>query len=148
MPDYNATHTIQIDAPPQACYDVLTDYGAMSQWNGPLKEAKVLSSDKSGAGTEVEYAIDVKLRTVHYVLEHTYDPPRSIGSRYVRGDFKDFSGEYQFAEQDGGTCVTFHLNIDPGMRIPGKINKMLNEAVMEKALRDLKKRVESLRDGA
>ncbi len=143
MPDYEETKTVEIDAPPQACFDVLTDYEAMPQWQSRVSEINVLSTDDDGRGREVEYVIDAKLRKVRYTLEHTYEEPSRIGSKYVEGDFKQFDGDYRFEEQEGGTLVTFHLKIDPGMHIPGRVANMLNDAVMGQALKDLKKRVES-----
>jgi carbon monoxide dehydrogenase subunit G len=147
MPEYESTQTIEIDAPPKACFDVLTDYNRMAEWNGPIKEVRTLGTTDDGA-TEVEYTIDAKLRTVHYVLAHTFTEPTFVGSRYVRGDFKNFAGDYHLEDRDGGTHVTFHLRIDPGLRVPRPVAKMLNEAVMGKALNDLKRRVEELNHGA
>jgi hypothetical protein len=51
-------------------------------------------------------------------------------------------------DRDGGTHVTFHLRIDPGLRVPGRIARMLNDAVMGRALQDLKRRVEEVGGGA
>jgi carbon monoxide dehydrogenase subunit G len=143
MPTYESTQTIEIEAPPGACFGVLTDYDRMAEWNGPIKEVRTVGTADDGA-TEVEYTIDAKLRTVHYVLAHTWTEPSFVGSRYVRGDFKNFAGDYHLEPSDHGTHVTFHLRIDPGLRVPGPVAKMLNEAVMGKALRDLKRRVEEL----
>lgn len=148
MPIYEATQTIGIDAPPQACFDVLTDYASMPQWQSRVVEARVLSTDDGGRGREVEYAIDVKLRTVRYRLAQTYEEPSYIGSEYLGGDFRDFAGDYRFAPEGNGTLVTFHLRIDPGLRVPGPIARMLNEAVMGRALQDLKRRVEALSQAA
>jgi ribosome-associated toxin RatA of RatAB toxin-antitoxin module len=148
MPTYESTQTVTIDAPPAACFDVLTDYARMPEWQSRVTEARVLATDENGRAQEVEYAIDVKLRTVRYRLAHTYQEPSYIGSSYVSGDFKDFAGDYHFAPEGDGTCVTFHLRIDPGLRVPGRIARMLNEAVMGRALKDLKRRVEALSDGS
>lgn len=148
MPVYEATQTIDIAASPQACFDVLTDYASMPQWQSRVTEAKVLSADEQGRGREVAYAIDVKLRTVRYRLAHSYDEPKYIGSQYLGGDFREFAGDYHFDGRNGGTVVTFHLRIDPGLRVPGPIARMLNEAVMGRALQDLKRRVEEVDGGA
>lgn len=148
MPVYEATQTIDIAAPPQACFDVLTDYASMPQWQSRVVEAKVLSTDEEGRGREVQYAIDVKLRTVRYRLGHSYQEPTYIGSEYLGGDFREFAGDYRFENRAGDTFVTFHLRIDPGLRVPGPIARMLNEAVMGRALQDLKRRVEEVAGGA
>ena len=147
MPVYEATQAVQIAGSPQACFDVLTDYAHMPDWQSRVVESRVLSTDEDGFGAEVQYAIDVTLRTVRYRLAHTYDAPRFIGSRYLGGDFREFAGDYEFDAADGGTKVTFHLRIDPGLRVPGPVARMLNQAVMGRALQDLKRRVEAVSRG-
>jgi ribosome-associated toxin RatA of RatAB toxin-antitoxin module len=148
MPVYEATQHIDVAAPAQAVFDVLTDYDHMPEWQSRVCECRVLSTDEDGRAREVEYVIDVKLRKVRYRLAQSYDEPRAIGSAYLGGDFKEFAGDYQFDQNGAGTRVTFHLRIDPGLRVPGRVAKMLNEAVMGRALKDLKRRVEELQDGA
>lgn len=148
MPVYEATQEIEVPADPQACFDVLTDYASLPRWQSRVVAANVLDTDEAGRGREVEYVIDVKLRTVRYRLAHTYQEPSFIGSRYLGGDFREFAGDYRFDRQGAGTKVTFHLRIDPGLRVPGPIAKMLNEAVMGRALQDLRRRVEEVGGGA
>src|SRR5947209_7707471 len=114
MPVYESTQNVQIDASPRACFDVLTDYDHMTEWQSRVSEVNVLSTDEEGRGREVEYVIDVKIRSVRYRLEQSYDEPHSIGSSYLGGDFKEFAGDYRFEDRDGGTNVVFHLRIDPG----------------------------------
>ena len=147
MPVYEATRETEIEASPADCFAVLTDYERMPEWQSRVAECKVLSHDEDGRGHEVEYAIDVKLRTVRYRLRHLYDEPTWIGSEYAGGDFRSFEGDYRFEQHGDATHVTFGLRIDPGLRVPGPVAKMLNEAVMGRALEDLKKRVEAVAGG-
>ncbi|HWD65072.1 MAG TPA: SRPBCC family protein [Solirubrobacteraceae bacterium] len=148
MPVYESTQTVTVTGTPEECFDVLTDYERMPEWQSRVCECRVLSRDADGLAEVVEYAIDVKLRTVRYRLRQYYDRPKSIDSEYLDGDFRCFEGDYRFTEQDGGTEVRFHLRIDPGLRVPGPVARMLNQAVMGRALQDLKRRVELVSDGA
>ena len=144
MPVYEATREIDIAASPADVFAVLTDYERMPEWQSRLADVHVLSRDDQGRGLEVEYAIDVSLRIVRYRLRHSYEEPVAIGSEYLGGDFRCFEGHYRFAETDDGTHVTFRLRIDPGLRVPRRIARMLNEAVMGRALVDLKRRAEEV----
>lgn len=148
MPSYEATQEVTVHAPPQACFDVLTDYAHMPEWQSRVVESRVLARDADGRAREVQYGIDVRLRTVRYRLAHQYREPAFIGSRYLGGDFRDFAGDYHFEPVPGGTRVRFHLRIDPGLRIPARVARMLNEAVMGRALQDLKAHVETIARGA
>jgi ribosome-associated toxin RatA of RatAB toxin-antitoxin module len=142
VPVYEATREIDVEAPPADCFAVLTDYERMPEWQSRVVECRVLSHDADGRPCEVEYAIDAKLRTVRYRLRHLYDEPRWIGSEYLGGDFRRFEGDYTLEDSGGSTHVVFKLKIDPGLLVPRPVAKMLNEAVMGRALEDLKKRVE------
>jgi ribosome-associated toxin RatA of RatAB toxin-antitoxin module len=148
MPVYEAIREIEIAAQPADCFAVLTDYERLPQWQSRVSECRVLARDEAGRGSEVEYAIDAKLRTVRYRLRHSYNEPGWVGSDYLGGDFRDFAGDYRFETQYGGTHVTFHLRIDPGLRVPGRVAKMLSETVMGRALEDLKREVEGAGNGS
>jgi ribosome-associated toxin RatA of RatAB toxin-antitoxin module len=143
VPVYEAAREIDIAAAPADVFAVLTDYERMPEWQSRVKECRVLSRGDDGRAAEVEYVIDVRLRTVRYRLRQLYDEPTWIGSEYLGGDFRCFEGDYRMADRDGGTHVEFRLRIDPGLRVPGPVAKMLNQAVMGRALEDLKRRVES-----
>jgi ribosome-associated toxin RatA of RatAB toxin-antitoxin module len=145
---YEDTRTIVVDAAPASLFEVLTDYARIPDWQSRVCECTVLETDDAGRGSLVEYAIDAKLRVVRYRLRHLYEEPTWIGSEYVDGDFKDFSGDYRFEARDACTRVTFSLRIDPGFRVPGAITRMLGPAVMGKSLQDLKRRAEGVRSGA
>jgi ribosome-associated toxin RatA of RatAB toxin-antitoxin module len=149
MPVYESTRELDIDASPEEVFAVLTDYERMPEWSSRLKESRPLSFGEDGLASEVEYAIDAVLRTVRYRLRQLYDRPAGISSEYLGGDFRCFEGDYELAALDGGsrTHVRFHLRIDPGLRVPGRIARMLNEQVMGRALEDLRRRVEEVRVG-
>src|SRR5947209_20614641 len=147
MPVYEATRQVEVAAAPEDCFAVLTDYERMPQWQSRICECRVIERDEQGRGSVVEYAIDAKLRVVRYRLRHSYEEPTTIGSEYLDGDFKQFAGDYSFAQRNGGTEVTFRLRIDPGFAVPGRIAKMLGQAVMGKSLQDVKARVEEVAGG-
>ena len=60
----------------------------MRERQSRVVECRVLARDDDGLATEVEYAIDAKLRTVRYRLRHLYRAPEWIGSEYLGGDLK------------------------------------------------------------
>ncbi len=148
MPVYSATRQVDVPASAAACFDVLTDYEHMPAWQTRVVECRVLARDEDGFATEVEYAIDAKLRTVRYRLRHLYRAPEWIGSEYLGGDLKRFEGEYAFREHGAGTTlVEFRLSIDPGLRVPRPIARMLSETVMGRSLEDLRRRVAEVSHG-
>jgi len=143
MASYGDCQTADIDASPQACFDALTDYESLAQWQGAVRDARVLERDAQGRGTVVEYEIDARFKTVRYRLRQLYDEPRRLASEYLGGDFRDFCGEWRFEPIAGDrTHAELDLRIDPGRFVPRPLRTAIADAVMRRALRDLKAYVE------
>src|SRR4051794_11376167 len=144
MPSYGECRSSEIDATPQQCFDALTDFEHLPDWQGAVKSVEVLERDAQGRGTVVEYHVDARVKTVRYRLRQDYDgAPGRLDSEYCGGDFRDFSGEWRFVGIEGGrTRVELDLNIDPGRFVPGPIRSAISDAVMRRALADLKKHLE------
>ena len=142
MPSYGECRSADINASPQACFDALTDYESLTQWQGTVREVRVLERDEQGRGSVVEYVVDAKLKTVRYKLRQIYDEPRRVGSAYLGGDFRDFAGEWRFEARGAGTHAELDLRIDPGRFVPRIARDAISDAVMRRALADLKAYVE------
>jgi len=143
MPDYGECRSTEISAPPQRCYDALTDFEHLPEWQGSLRSVEVLERDEQGRGTVVEYEVDAKVKRVRYRLRQLHDPPHRLGSEYLGGDFRDFAGEWRFIPAgDGRTRVELDLRVDPGRFVPGPLRGAISDAVMRGALRDLKAHLE------
>jgi ribosome-associated toxin RatA of RatAB toxin-antitoxin module len=143
MPAYGDCRTAEIDASPQACFDALTDYERLPEWQGAVREARVLERDEAGRGSVVEYVVDARVKTVRYRLRQIYEEPARLASEYLGGDFRDFAGEWRFGASGGGTHAELELRIDPGRFVPGPLRAAIADAVMRRALRDLKAYAES-----
>lgn len=142
MGSYGECETCEIDAPPRACYDALADVEGLTAWQGALRSARVLERDEQGRAAVVEYEVDAKVKSVRYRLRHVHDPPGRLGSEYLGGDFRDFGGEWRFVALPGErTRVELDLRIDPGRFVPGPIRRAIADAVMKRALRDLRAHV-------
>ena len=140
----HAERQIEIAGPPEACFDAITDYVSFPDWQRAVKDVEVLSRDSDGRGKEVAFEIDAKVKTIHYTLRYSYEPPHRITWDYVDGDVKDDDGEMVLEDQgDGTTLATYSLALDPGVWLPGPIQKVLRDQVMKGSVEDMKKRVES-----
>jgi uncharacterized membrane protein len=135
---------ITIDASPQACFDALTDYESFPDWQDAVKSCEVISRDERGRGREVELKVDAKVKSIRYRLAYEYEEPHRIGWDYLEGDVQDIDGEYIFEDRgDGTTLATYSLAIDPGVWVPGPLQRLLSDQVMRGHMEDLKRRVES-----
>jgi ribosome-associated toxin RatA of RatAB toxin-antitoxin module len=144
MASYGDCQTAEVDATPQQCFDLLTDYERLPEWQGAVRSASILERDAQGRGAVVEYEVDARVKTVRYRLRQVYDEPERLASEYLGGDFRDFSGEWRFVPlEDGRTRAELDLRIDPGRFVPGPVRGVIADAVMRRALRDLKTHLES-----
>jgi ribosome-associated toxin RatA of RatAB toxin-antitoxin module len=140
MPAYGECQSAEINASPQACFDALTDFEHLPDWQGAVRKVEVLERDAQGRGTIVEYEVDARVKRVRYRLRQVYDEPHRLASEYLGGDFRDFGGEWRFIELDGGrTRAELDLRIDPGRLVPGPVRSLIADAVMNRALRDLQR---------
>jgi ribosome-associated toxin RatA of RatAB toxin-antitoxin module len=141
---YGECRSEDIDAPPQACFDALTDFEALPRWQGAVKSVRVLERDDAGRARVVEFEVDAKVKVVRYRLRQVHEPPRRLASEYLGGDFRSFDGEWRFAALPGGrTRAELDLKLDPGRFVPGPVRTLISDAVMRRSLADLKKHVES-----
>jgi ribosome-associated toxin RatA of RatAB toxin-antitoxin module len=144
MASYGECQTAEIDATPQQCFDLLTDYERLPEWQGAVRSASILEWDEQGRGAVVEYEVDARVKTVRYRLRQVYDEPERLASEYLGGDFRDFSGEWRFVPlEDGRTRAELDLQIDPGRFVPAPVRSVIADAVMRRALRDLKTHLEA-----
>jgi uncharacterized membrane protein len=141
-----AEQQIVVDGTPQQCFDALLDYESFPEWQRAVKSVDVESRDRAGRGKDVAFEIDAKVKTIHYRLRYSYEPPHRIAWEYLGGDVKDVDGELVLEDRgDGATLATYSLALDPGVWMPGPLQKVLNDQVMKGSVEDLKRRVEGAR---
>ena len=85
-------------------------------------------------------------RSTNYTLAYDFSQaPRVLSWVQTRGDITSkLDGRYEFAPNgDGGTEVTYHLEVEMKVPLPGFIKMRAQSRIMSIALRELKARVES-----
>jgi uncharacterized membrane protein len=138
-----AEQQIVVEGTPQACFDALLDYESFPDWQRAVKSVEVEVRDRAGRGRDVAFEIDAKVKTINYRLRYSYEPPHRIAWEYLGGDVKDVDGELVLEDRgDGTTLATYSLALDPGVWMPGPLQKVLNDQVMKGSVEDLKRRVE------
>jgi uncharacterized membrane protein len=138
-----AEQQVEIAGTPQDCFDALVEYETFPEWQSAVKSVEVLTRDGDGRGEEVAFEVDAKVKTISYTLRYHYEEPHRITWDYIDGDIKSIDGEFILEDRgDGSTLATYSLELDPGVWLPGKIAKVLNDQVMRGSVEDLKNRVE------
>jgi ribosome-associated toxin RatA of RatAB toxin-antitoxin module len=139
----SVTESIEINATPKKCYEVITDYEAYPEFLGNLKTVTV--SQKKGENCEITYEIDL-IKTISYTLKMTGKPPKKIEWSFVKGDImKDNHGHWALEEiKKGVTKATYELNIELGLFVPGAITKRLVGKNLPEMLASFKTRIEGM----
>jgi ribosome-associated toxin RatA of RatAB toxin-antitoxin module len=140
-----ATEQIVIDATPAQLLDVLLDFERYPGWAADIKDVEVRERDDEGRGTLVAYRAAAMGQSARYTLAYDYgDIPNSMSWKLVEGSImRVLDGSYSFEAQDAGTLVTYHLEVDLIVPIPGFVKRRAEGKIMGTALRELKKHVES-----
>jgi ribosome-associated toxin RatA of RatAB toxin-antitoxin module len=139
-----AHQRISVDAPPERCWDIATDYERYPTWAKDVKSVAVLERDPDGRGSLVEYRVAGLGRSIRYVLEYDYAAaPGSFSWQLVDGDIlRRLDGRYGFEEEGAGTRVTYDLAVEVAIPMPGVIKRRAAGMIMGTALRELKKEAE------
>lgn len=140
-----AEQSLEIEAPPDACFEAIVDFETYPDWQAAVISAEILDRYQDGLGKRVQLRVDAKFREVVYTLHYHYDRPGRLWWDFVEGDgVEHIDGEYLFEALDDGerTRATYKLGVDPGVPVPGFIFKRLNDGVMRRSIKDTKAEVE------
>ena len=142
----HAEGTTEVFATPPEVMAVAADFEAYPEWVGNLEQVEVLHRDRRGRGTRVAFRLRTPLGDQTYTLAYRYQP-RDAGMSwtYVEGTLEDLAGSYTLEPTgDGTTRVTYRLEVDLGMPLPGLVRRQAAKQIVRSALGDLKRRVESM----
>lgn len=143
----SATQTITIEASPDECFAIATDFEHYSEWAHDVKEAVVKVRDEVGRPKEVEFRASALGRTTHYTLHYDYsDAPSRLSWKLVKGDImRACEGSYVFTPSTatpGGTDVVYELSIELIVPIPGFVKRRAEVRILN-TVKELKTRAEA-----
>jgi hypothetical protein len=144
-----AVASTTIDAGVQDCLAVVLDFERYPEWAEDIAEAVVTEQDDTGRGRSVRYRAEGFGRGTSYTLGYDYgDLPVEMRWSLVQGDImRTCDGTYRFDEAgEDATTVTYELEIDLAVPLPGFIKRRAEERIVSTALRELKRRVEGPAD--
>jgi carbon monoxide dehydrogenase subunit G len=141
-----AEGSIVVDAPLEDIMEVIEDYESYPEW-ADVRTVEIRQRGEGGRATEVAFEVDVPaLGRASYTLSYRYAPGDtgvSWVTKEARGAIRDIRGEYLLNEvPDAGTKVTYRLEVELGVLVPGFLRTVGAKRVIENALEKLKRRVE------
>jgi uncharacterized membrane protein len=125
------------------CFAVLTDFESYPNWSSPIKKCRVLDRHPDGLARRVEFVLDMRIKTIRYVLEYTYERPRGASWHLVEGDVKDVEGSYRFDETPAGVTATCSQAVDLGFWVPGFIRSLAEAKALRDSVEEFRRAVET-----
>ena len=139
-----ASSNIVINASSDKVLDVIADIESYPEWTGQIKSAKVLEAGADGKPKQAKFVMDAGVLKDEYTLEYDWNDAgvswHLVGKSTVQ---KSQVGSYALRDKDGATEVTYKLAVDIAMPMLGMFKRKAEKMIMDSALKDLKKRVES-----
>jgi ribosome-associated toxin RatA of RatAB toxin-antitoxin module len=140
----HAEGSIEIRATPEEVMEVIADFESYPEWVGNLEAVEVLERDRRGRGSVVAFKLRTPVMAAEYTLAYRYAPRNGgVSWEYREGTLDDLSGSYDLEPLEETTRVTYRLDVELGMPLPGLIRRQAARQIVRSALNDLKRRVES-----
>ncbi|WP_025617229.1 SRPBCC family protein [Salinispora cortesiana] len=143
----SSIQSITIGAAPERVAAVICDLPRYPEWTDALRQVEVLEEYADGHARQVRFTLDAGVLADEYVLVYEYaDDLSRIGwhlaapSRMQRTQ----RGSYELVgNADGTTTVTYTLEVELSVGMLGMFRRKAERMIMEAALKQLKRRVES-----
>lgn len=140
--------SIHIDAPPAEVLAVVTDLEQYPQWAGGITEVEVLERD--GADRPARAQLTMSSGPVRDSLHVAYDwTTTTNGTGTMSWSLVEpgrvtsvMDGSYELVADGTGTQVTYRLEVDVAIKMPGLLRRKAEKVITDTALKDLKRRVE------
>ncbi len=142
----SATERMVVAASADQCFAVVSDLVRYPEWAADIKEVSIEDADAEGRPASATFRAGAFGRSTSYTLTYDYsDAPRTLAWKQTAGDLTSkLDGSYTFeALGQGSTQVTYTLEVELRVPLPGFIKRRAQSRIMHTALEELRARVES-----
>ena len=123
---------------------VIADFSSYPDWAGPVKRIEVLDPGMDGRAKQVRFHVEIMGLADTYTNEYSWDGDRRVDWTMIEGKSqKSQQGRYELAPAGKATTVTYDLEVEIGIPVPGLIRRRIQGKIVDTALKDLKKRCEA-----
>ena len=140
-----STQSIEVDAEPSRVMAVIADFPAYPEWAKAVRQTEVLDTDEGGRAKQVKLTLDAGPIKDVYTLEYDWDEDGlGVSWHLVKGQMqKAQRGSYTLRSAGTGTDVTYNLSVDLAIPMLGMLKRKAEKMIMDTALKELKRQVES-----
>ncbi|HLU33858.1 MAG TPA: SRPBCC family protein [Natronosporangium sp.] len=144
----SSSQSIVIGASVSQVAEVICDFARYPEWTGALREAEILEEYEDGYASQVRFVLEAGPLRDEYTLAYEYAEDLSriewhlVAPSAVQ---KAQTGSYDIEDNGDGTCtVTYTLSVELSIGMLGMFRRKAEKVIMDTALKELKRRVESL----
>jgi carbon monoxide dehydrogenase subunit G len=136
---------IVIAAPPADIMNVIADFPSYPKWATGVRQADVVSAG-DGRADEVHFVLDAAPIRDEYNLGYVWNGDAGVSWKIVTPGsmLTGMDGSYLLEPVDGGTRVTYQLEVNVSIPMLGMLKRKAEKVVIDTALKGLKRRVEDL----
>lgn len=143
----SSTQSIVVAAPPDQVAAVICDFARYPEWTEAVKAAEVVEEYEDGYASQVRFVLDAGVMTDDYTLIYEYSEDLS----HIRWHLAEPSrmqrtqnGSYDIEDNgDGSSTVTYTLEVELSVGMLGMFRSKAEKMIMNAALKQLKRRVET-----
>ncbi|THD74384.1 MAG: hypothetical protein E7812_18870 [Phenylobacterium sp.] len=131
---------IDIAAPPEAVFRVITDCDLAPKMVVSLKSCRIVERDPAGRwDVREEVSKMTFVPSVTNVFRSDYDPPRGVRFHRVGGDLKVFEGAWRIEPHGAGVRVFYENRVSAPFRVPGYLARIALRLEVPQALMALRR---------
>jgi len=139
-----ASASIVIGADKSAVMAVIADLEAYPEWSTAIKSVTVDELGADGRGETATFTLDAGIIKDTYTLAYDWDGDDRVDWHLVSGRaLRAQEGSYVLRDTRDGTEVTYELAVELAVPMIGMFKRKAERAIIDTALKGLKKRVEA-----
>ncbi len=122
---------VVVGVPLKRFFELIRDYDRYPEFVPTVKNCR---ARRSPAGTEVDYELDLGIKTIAYTLRLEEEPPRHVRWSLVRSDWMKVSnGSWELFDEGGKTRAVY--SVDIRIRKPPLVPQSLIDRVTDELTR-------------
>ncbi|MBL7502305.1 SRPBCC family protein [Frankia nepalensis] len=141
----HASASIVINAKPATVMAAIADIAAYPTWVGQIEQTEILEVGPDGRPKRARFRVNAGIAKDEFVNDYTWHDDAKVTWTLVEGQAMSAQdGSYTLRDLgEGQTEITYDLTVELKIKIPGLLRRKVQSGIVDAALKDLKKHVES-----